>query len=114
MNRCLAMLFAILCASLSVASACTAAPSDWVEFTLQSRSATVKSAPVSAEEERGQDDNSWSASFAPAQLVGLDVAGFRANRHAPTPLRPSARRRPARLLGPGRQFLRERQLQLLG
>jgi len=82
MKRCLAMIFAVLCASLSVASACTAAPSDWVEFTLGSNSdGEIR---VSFRDgERGEDDNRWSASFAPAQLAGLDVAGFRANGTRP-------------------------------
>ncbi len=82
MNRCVAMIFAILCASLSVASACTAAPSDWVQFTLQSRSDGQIRASFH-DEGRSENDNRWSSSFAPAQLAGLDVAGFRANGTRP-------------------------------
>src|SRR5688572_13324474 len=81
MNRCLAMIFAVLCASLSVASACTAAPSDWLEFRLQSRAQSEIRATFH-DQARGGNDR-WSANFAPAQLAGLDVAGFRANGTRP-------------------------------
>ena len=76
MNRCLALIFAILCASLSVASACTAAQSDWVRFTLESRSNGQIHASFRDQERR--DNNHWSTNFRPAELAGLDVAGFRA------------------------------------
>jgi hypothetical protein len=76
------MIFAILCASVSVASACTAAPSDLVHFTLESRSNDEIRASFQ-DDERDRDNPNWSASFAPAQLAGLDVAGFRANGTRP-------------------------------
>ena len=76
MNRCLALIFAILCASLSVASACTAAQSDWVQFTLEDRS--KGDIRASFREKDRRDDNNWSTNFKPADLAGLDVAGFRA------------------------------------
>ena len=76
MNRCLALIFAILCASLSVASACTAAQSDWVQFTLESRSNGQIHASFRDQDRR--DNNHWSTNFTPAQLAGLDVGGFRA------------------------------------
>lgn len=78
MNRCLAMIFAVLCASLSVASACTAAPSDWIYFTLEPGRLEGDIRASFREEERDRGNNNWSTSFAPAQLTGLDVAGFRA------------------------------------
>lgn len=81
MNRCLAMIFAVLCASLSVASACTAAPTDWVEFTLRSSSNGEIRASF-RDGENSRNDN-WSTDFAPVQLAGLDVAGFRANGTRP-------------------------------
>ena len=82
MNRCLAMIFAILCASLSVASACTAAPSDLVYFTLDwGSNGEIRTS--FRDEERDRNRDTWSTSFAPAQLSGLDVAGFRANGARP-------------------------------
>ena len=79
MNRWLALVFAILCASLSVASACTAAQSDWVEFTLRpNRDSDQIKARFSADEDSRRGDSSWSTNFAPLQLAGLDVSGFRA------------------------------------
>ena len=82
MNRCLAMIFALLCASLSVASACTAAPADLVYFTLESRSNGEIRAKF-RDDERDRHRDNWSADFAPAQLAGLDVSGFRANGSRP-------------------------------
>src|SRR5215210_8218627 len=81
MNRCLAMLFAILCASLSVASACTAAPTEWVAFTLRPEpgNAQIK-VRFSADEDYRRGDTSWTAALPPSQLIGLDLSGFRAVR----------------------------------
>ena len=96
MNRCLAMLFAILCASLSVASACTAAQSDWVEFSLRPESGGNQiKARFSADEDRRHGDSSWSTNLAPLQLAGLDVSGFRAS--GTRPLRFSLTREAGRL-----------------
>ena len=84
MNRCFAMFFAILCASLSVASACTAAPSDWLSFTLEPSRGSPGEIQVSfRDEERGRNKNNWSTGFAPQRLTGLDVAGFRAGGTRP-------------------------------
>lgn len=82
MNRFLAMIFAILCASLSVASACTAQSADLVYFTLERRSDGEIRAKF-REAERDRNHDTWSADFAPAQLAGLDVSGFRANGARP-------------------------------
>lgn len=78
MNRCLAMLFAVLCASLSVASACTAAPSDWISFTLKPARSNGDIQASFRDEERDRDNNHWSTNLPPQQLTGLEVAGFRA------------------------------------
>ena len=83
MNRCLAMIFAVLCASLSVASACTAASSDWVRFTLESDRSDGQIHASFRNDDRGRNDNHWSSGFAPQQLTGLDVAGFRASGTRP-------------------------------
>ena len=79
MSRCLAFVFALLCASLSIASACTAQPQNWVQFTLERQSGRNSEIRASFRNEgHRRGDNNWSAGFAPPQLVGLDVASFRA------------------------------------
>ena len=83
MNRFLAMIFAVLCASLSVASACTAQSSDWVYFTLEANRSNGDIRASFREDEQDRNRDTWSTSFAPAQLSGLDVAGFRANGTRP-------------------------------
>src|SRR4029453_1740891 len=86
MNRCLAVVFALLCASLSVASACTAAQSDFVAFTLRPESGTQQiKARFSSDEDYRRGDSSWSTNLAPLQLAGLDVSGFRASGTRPPP-----------------------------
>lgn len=78
MNRCLAFVFALLFASLSVASACTAQAPDWVHFTLEPQRGSNEIRATFNDEGRRRDDNRWSTNFAAPQLVGLDVASFRA------------------------------------
>lgn len=84
MNRCLAFLCALLLASLSVASACSAAPNEWIHFKLEpaQRGGGAIQASFRDENRPGHDDN-WSTAFAPAELVGLDVGGFRAGGTRP-------------------------------
>src|SRR4051812_3653529 len=78
MNRCLAFLFAICCAVLSVSSACIAQPIEWLHFTLApSQEAGAVRADFRGEID-GQKHDNWSSSFRTADLVGLDLAGFRA------------------------------------
>jgi len=77
MNRCIALIAALLCATLSVASACTAATADdWVQFAIEParNSSEVK---VTFRDDR-RNDSRWSASFPPSQLLGFDLNGFRA------------------------------------
>jgi hypothetical protein len=79
MNRCLALIAALLCATLSVASACTAATqADWVQFTVEpARSANALKVTF-RDDGRAADDSRWSTSFQPSQLPGFDLHGFRA------------------------------------
>jgi hypothetical protein len=82
MNRCLAIAFALCMAFLSVSSAVSAAPSDLIHFTLSpSRGGDA----VHVDFRRGRDgrDHNWSTSFRASQLVGLDLAGFRAGGARP-------------------------------
>src|SRR4029453_9069493 len=76
MNRCVAFLLALLFASLSVSSACVAAPSDLIGFTLAGRG--NREIQASFENEgRGAGGNHWSTGVMPSQLIGFDIAGFR-------------------------------------
>jgi hypothetical protein len=79
MNRCLALLLALLFASVSVASACTAASPEWIRFKLEAEhrgGGAIKASFRS--QNRPNHDNNWSTAFASSELVGLDVSGFRA------------------------------------
>ena len=80
MQRSLAFLFAIFLTTLSVASACTAASSDWIDFTLESarQPDEVRASFRNDDSRRDRGDHSWSNSFAVSELVGLDVNAFRA------------------------------------
>src|SRR5881275_589561 len=83
MNRCLAFLLALIFATVSVSSACVAAPSDWVHFTLQPERGDGKIHASFRDESRGPGENNWSTGFLPSELVGLDVASFRASGARP-------------------------------
>ena len=79
MNRYFALLLALLCASVSVASACSAEPSQWVQFRLEPAHRGGGAVQASfRSQDRPNHDNNWSTDFAPAELLGLDVVGFRA------------------------------------
>ena len=78
MNRCLAFVFALLFASLSVASACTAQAPSWVHFTLEPERGSNEIRATFNDEGRRRGENRWSTNFVAPQLVGLDVASFRA------------------------------------
>jgi hypothetical protein len=83
MNRCLAFLLALVFATVSVSSACVAAPSDWVRFTLEPERGDGKIHATFRDESREHGDNNWSTGFLPSELVGLDVAAFRASGARP-------------------------------
>ena len=76
MNRCLALMCALLFAFVSVSSACMAAPSDWVRFNLEAQRAKGEIHATFHDQSRGRGDNNWSNGFKPSELIGLDVAGF--------------------------------------
>src|SRR5690349_21573689 len=77
MNRCLALLGALLFSLISVASACTAAPTEWIHFTLEPERGSDRIQVSFRSDARPRHDNSWSTGFRPSELVGLDLAGFR-------------------------------------
>ena len=78
MNRLLAFIGALIFAFISVSSACTAAPAEWTRFTLEPQHGEAGMIHATFRNEaRGRDENHWSTSFRPAELAGLDLAGFR-------------------------------------
>ena len=80
MNRPLALLFALILASVSVSSACFAQAGDWVHFTLEGQHNSDGRIRASfSNEDRGRHENNWSTGFMPSDLVGLEVSSF----HAP-------------------------------
>jgi hypothetical protein len=79
MNRFFALIFALLLTSISVASACTAAPTEWVQFKLEPAHRGGGAIEASfRDESRPNHEHSWSTAFGPSELIGLDVSGFRA------------------------------------
>ena len=76
MNRCLAMMCALLFAFVSVSSACMAAPSEWISFDLKAQRDRSEIHATFSDERRGRDENHWSNGFKPSELIGLDTAGF--------------------------------------
>lgn len=86
MDRCLALIGAVLCAFVSISSACMAAPAEWIHFTLEPQRGSGNDTHIQARFRRegpGDQDNDWSSGFRPTDLVGLDVAGFRAGGTRP-------------------------------
>ena len=84
MNRLLACFFALLCATLSISSACFAQSSDWISFTLQpERSNAGKIHADFRHEGRGRHDNNWSTGFMPSDLIGMEVSSFHASGTRP-------------------------------
>jgi len=79
MNRCLALIGALILAALSISSACTAASGAWIHFTLEPGHHDADRIQASFRKDvDGRNENNWSAGFRSSDLVGLDVAGFRA------------------------------------
>jgi hypothetical protein len=95
MNRFLALIGALLFAFISVASACSAAPGQWIHFTLEPRRGGEPEIRASFRNEARGGNNNWSTDFRWSDLVGLDVAGFRAS--GTRPLRFSVVREAGRL-----------------
>ncbi len=77
MNRLLALLLALVVASVTVSSACVAAPSDWIRFTLEG-DGQGNHLRGHFWDGDGPRHNDWSSSFVPSQLVGFELASFNA------------------------------------
>ena len=83
MNRYLAFLLAVMCATLTISSACVAAPFEWVSFTLQTDRHDGRINASFHDDSRHRGDSNWSSGFLPSELIGLDVAGFRGSGTRP-------------------------------
>jgi hypothetical protein len=83
MNRFFAMIGALLLAFISVSSACTAAPASLIHFTLEPRSGSDRIHADFRSKNGPRDDHHWSTEFRPAELSGLDLAGFRGAGNRP-------------------------------
>lgn len=78
MNRPLAFAFALMCALVTVSSACVAQSPDWIRFTLEPSHKDANRIRASIHQQRDdQDHDNWSTGFMPSDLIGLDVSSFR-------------------------------------
>jgi hypothetical protein len=83
MNRSITFLAALLCAFVTVSSAC-AAPPEGLRFTLEPQRGDAARLHASFREQRdGRNDTNWSRGFMPSELVGLEVSSFRASGSRP-------------------------------
>ena len=84
MNRFLAFILALLVATVTVSSACTAAQADWIRFTLEpERNGTGQIHASFTKGTSEYDRNQWSSGFPPSELIGLDTSGFRSSGTKP-------------------------------
>ena len=79
MNRLLALFLSLILATITVSSACVAAPSDLVRFTLEpSRGGGGRIRATFRQDDAFPHENNWSSNFAAGEFAGLDLAAFRA------------------------------------
>jgi hypothetical protein len=79
MNRSLTFIAALLCAFVTVSSACAAQSDDWLRFTLEPERGDGGKLHASFSEQRnGRRESHWSSGFTPSELIGLEVSSFRA------------------------------------
>ena len=78
MNRALALIGALLLSLISIASACAAVPAQSIHFTLAPEHGSNRLEASFRSADGAHDRNNWSSGFRPGELVGLDLAGFRA------------------------------------
>lgn len=83
MNRVIALIGALVLAFISVSSACTAGPVQWMHFTLEPQRGTDTIEARFDQDNGPARHNDWSTSFRPSELVGLDLAGFRGSGSRP-------------------------------
>ena len=84
MNRPLALAFALLCAGITVSSACLAQAAGSIHFTLDPEGGRNGKIHASFREDRdGRDHDNWSTGFLPSELIGLEVSSFRGSGTRP-------------------------------
>lgn len=77
MNRFVALVGALLAALISVSSACSAAPSQSIHFTLSPERGDNRIHASFRSGNRAGRESNWSTEFSTAELAGLDMAAFR-------------------------------------
>lgn len=84
MNRALALIGAVLMATITVSSACMAASDDEVRFSLEADHGNSGKIHANFRESGdGKHRNNWSSGFMPSELIGLDTSGFRSSGTRP-------------------------------
>lgn len=83
MTRFFALIGALFLSFVTIASACAADASGTVHFTLRPDKSGDRIQADFRSEEGSRHDNNWSSGFRPGDLVGLDLAGFRAGGTRP-------------------------------
>src|SRR4051794_18172960 len=83
MNRVFALIGALFLSFVTIASACAADAPGTVHFTLRSEKSGDRLQADFRSEEGSHHDNNWSSGFRPGDLIGLDLAGFRAGGTRP-------------------------------
>ena len=79
MNRSITFVAAVLCALVTVSSACATPSNDWLRFTLEPQRGDGGKLHASFREQRqGRNESNWSSGFTPSELIGLEVSSFRA------------------------------------
>lgn len=78
MNRPIAFICALMCALVTVSSACAAQSDDVIRFTLDpQRGDDAKIQARFSEDRDVRNHDNWSTGFRPSDLVGLEVSSFR-------------------------------------
>jgi hypothetical protein len=84
MNRALALIGAVLLATLTVSSACMATADDGLHFMLEPEHGNSGKIHAEFRDSRhGNDHTNWSGGFMPSELIGLDTSGFRSSGTRP-------------------------------
>lgn len=84
MNRAFAFIGALLLASITVSSACLAAPDEGLRFTLEPEHGNGGKIHANfRDSSHGNNETNWSSGFMPSELIGLDTSGFRSSGTRP-------------------------------
>src|SRR4051794_13017850 len=84
MNRPLALICALLLASLTISSTCLAQGSSWIHFILEpDRGDPGAIHATFRNDSRGNHESNWSTGFSPSDLIGLEVSPFHASGSRP-------------------------------